>query len=301
MSYKYTVNNQFLTKEQRDFYEKNGFLVIRKLIPQNELDRYHKRFVDICHKRVDDTGAMTIMKDVALKNRQDVDPERVINKIQDYQADPELSSYFRLPQILKYVECFTGRDCLAVHTMLINKPPDPGTKSSRHPLHQDLYYFPFRPTDRIVCSWTAMQKVHRNNGCLVVLPGTHTGELLRHGYPEWSGGVNKMYHGILDYKVDDKKLVYLEMEPGDTVFFHPILIHGSGTNRTNGFRKAISCHYSTSHSHYIDVKGTIQEDLAKEVFNVAEKKFPSGEWDIQKIWTAKRVVLQGRDTNHSAL
>jgi phytanoyl-CoA hydroxylase len=60
-----------------------------------------------------------------------------------------------------------------------------GKKTSRHPLHQDLYYFPFRPADRIVCSWTAMEKVNRENGCLVVLPGSHKGELLQHEYPEW--------------------------------------------------------------------------------------------------------------------
>lgn len=84
-----------------------------------------------------------------------------------------------------------------------------------------------------------MQKVHRDNGCLVVVPGTHTGHLLAHGYPQWSGGVNKMYHGIMNYDVEEKDLVYLEMEPGDTVFFHPILIHGSGSNRTNGFRKVL--------------------------------------------------------------
>lgn len=60
-----------------------------------------------------------------------------------------------------------------------------GTLSSRHPLHQDLHYFPFRPADRIVCSWTAMEKVTRDNGCLVVLPGSHKGELLEHGYPSW--------------------------------------------------------------------------------------------------------------------
>ncbi len=50
--------------------------------------------------------------------------------------------------------------------------------SSRHPLHQDLHYFPFRPEHRIVCAWTAMQTVNRENGCLVVIPGTHKGELL---------------------------------------------------------------------------------------------------------------------------
>jgi len=31
-----------------------------------------------------------------------------------------------------------------------------------------------------------MEHVHRQNGCLVVLPGTHkTGVLLQHEYPNW--------------------------------------------------------------------------------------------------------------------
>lgn len=77
---------------------------------------------------------------------------------------------------------FLWRDILI---QLINKPPDPGTQSSRHPLHQDLYYFPFRPANRIVCAWTAMEKINRQNGCLVVLPGSHMGELEEHGYPDW--------------------------------------------------------------------------------------------------------------------
>lgn len=50
-----------------------------------------------------------------------------------------------------------------------------------------------------------------------------------------------MYHGVTT--LDEEKMskrVYLEMEAGDTVFFHPLLIHGSGANRTNGFRKVIS-------------------------------------------------------------
>ena len=45
-----------------------------------------------------------------------------------------------------------------------------------------------------------------------------------------------MYHGIVDFDPSIPR-VHLEMEPGDTVFFHPILIHGSGMNRTSGFRK----------------------------------------------------------------
>lgn len=50
------------------------------------------------------------------------------------------------------------------------------------------------------------------------------------------GGVNKMYHGIRNYNPNQPR-VHLEMEKGDTVFFHPLLIHGSGMNQTQGFRK----------------------------------------------------------------
>lgn len=61
------------------------------------------------------------MKDVTFLNSEEEKRERTVNKIQDFQLDPVLSEYFKTPDILKYVECFTGNDIMAVHTMLINK------------------------------------------------------------------------------------------------------------------------------------------------------------------------------------
>lgn len=62
-------------------------------------------------------------------------------------------------------------------------------------MHQDLHYFPFRPASRIVCAWTAMERAHQDNGCLVVQPGTHKTSLKPHGYPELEvechGGLGK--------------------------------------------------------------------------------------------------------------
>ena len=76
---------------------------------------------------------------------------------------------------------------------LINKPPDTGALMSRHPLHQDLHYFPFRPADRIVAAWTAMERITPENGCLIVLPGTHKGVLEKHDYPKWKVNNLKLY------------------------------------------------------------------------------------------------------------
>jgi hypothetical protein len=36
----------------------------------------------------------------------------------------------------------------------------------------------------VVAAWTAMERVNDDNGCLVVIPGTHTGKLLPHDYPK---------------------------------------------------------------------------------------------------------------------
>ncbi|KPP60682.1 hypothetical protein Z043_121292 [Scleropages formosus] len=212
------------------------------------------------------------MRDVTIAKSEFVPDQRAVSKLQDFQEDPELFRYCKLPQILKYVECFTGPNIMAMHTMLINKPPDAGKKTSRHPMHQDLHYFPFRPADRIVCAWTAMENVDRNNGCLVVQPGTHKETLKEHDYPEWEGGVNKMYHGIRDYRSHHPRL-HLVMEKGDTVFFHPLLIHGSGMNKTQGFRKAISCHYASADCYYIDVTGTTQENIGNEIKELALQKY----------------------------
>lgn len=72
-----------------------------------------------------------------------------------------------------------------------------------------------------------MERVDEQNGCLVVIPRTHKNVgLLQHDYPDWAGGVNKMYHGIKGF--EGETLVPLCMNKGDTVFFHPLLIHGSG-------------------------------------------------------------------------
>ncbi|XP_025947074.1 phytanoyl-CoA dioxygenase, peroxisomal [Apteryx rowi] len=290
----YTLDNDVLTTEQRQFYEENGYLIIKKLVSDEDIERFRKEFVRICNKEVNPLGAM-IMKDEMLRS-QSVLPEKVVNKVQDFQEDEELFRYCTLPQVLKYVECFTGPNIMAMHTMLINKLPDSDKQTFRHPMHQDLHYFPFRPADRIVCSWTAMERTDRNNGCLAVLPGTHKESLKPHGYPEWEGIVNKLFHGILDYDENSPR-VHVVMEKGDTVFFHPLLIHGSGVNKTSGFRKSISCHFASSECYYIDVKNTVQEDLEKETVEIARRKFNASSLDLKDIWSFRARLVQGERVN----
>jgi len=105
---------------------------------------------------------------------------------------------------------------------------------------RDLWYFTFRPINRIVCTWTALQPINRAVGGLFALPGSHVRPLLNHTYPS-DGQVNRAYFGIQsmaeEVHEDAENMVHLDMDPGDTVIFHPLLIHGSGRNVSSTTRK----------------------------------------------------------------
>ena len=49
---RYTVDQGILTAEQRLAYEKDGFLVVRGLVGQEQLDTYRERFKDICSSKI---------------------------------------------------------------------------------------------------------------------------------------------------------------------------------------------------------------------------------------------------------
>lgn len=284
-----------LTDEQKRQYERDGFFVVKGVVPPDDLEKYRRRFLEISTTG-EKPPTMLVMRDVTLakKGRGKDLGESNITKIQHLQDDEELFHYCAHPNVLKYVTGIVGPNCKAVHTMLINKPPDTGAGSSRHPPHQDLWYFPFRPASRIVCAWTAMQKIDIENGCLFVKPGSHNGPLYRHEYPK-DGVVNRAYHGIQGQsgEEDGKKLFHCEMEAGDTIFFHPLLIHGSGRNNSTRFRKAISCHYADSDCHYVKMDGTIQEEIAKEVEQMAKAK--GLEVEFEEFWRFTARLVAGKE------
>lgn len=131
-----------------------------------------------------------------------------------------------------------------------------------------------------------LEATNRQNGCLVVVPGSHKMTHLEHDYPDWEGGVNKFYYGIKDSKLAEKR-IHVEMNAGDLLLFHPLTIHGSGMNRSSGFRKAFSCHFASAHCDFVQTTGTIQEKLANEILSIYVDKLSNETVDEQS--KAKKI------------
>ena len=234
------MNSTRLSEAEIARYFEQGYLLLPGLIAPDALERYDKRFVSFVEAKLKPPPQMKIMRDIMVVKGA-VEPEtplHAINKMMSFEDDPELYDYVLQPKLLDAIRSLLGDDIYSLSTNLFNKPPG---IDGRHPLHQDLRYFRIRPAEKIVGVWTAMLPATRETGCLAVIPGSHKGELLEHAEPDWEY-VNHAFFGIENIDLD--KRVHVEMMPGDTLLFHPLLIHGSGRNHSRSFRRAISAHYA---------------------------------------------------------
>ena len=238
-----------LSDRDREQYAEEGYVVLRGFFGPEDLSPLMERFLQIVRGQCEIPEEMLVMKDVMVVKGA-VDPETEesgVAKVQDFHNDPVLfERYSKNPRLLDLMESLLGPDLEVIHTMLINKPPG---VDGRHPFHQDLLYFPFRPADWIVGTSTALEEVTRENGCLEVIPGSHKGDLMEHENPDWEH-LNIGYFGVKGMEGEPER-VYLEMQPGDMVLFHPQLIHGAGRNRTDGFRRTILTHYASARCKYL--------------------------------------------------
>ena len=233
-----------LTAQERAAFRDAGYILSTGLIDAPARARYDARFVELAQGHSPLPEGMIAMRDVmVVKGAVEAPtPVHAINKILNFETDPVLFDYAEDARVLdvarQLVDASLDSPLYVITTNVFNKPPG---VDGRHPLHQDLRYFRLRPPEGIVAAWTALAPCTRETGCLAVVPGSHLGGLRPHGDPDWDY-VNHAFYGIDG--VDRERRVHIEMQPGDTLFFHPLLIHGSGRNRSEGFRRAISAHFA---------------------------------------------------------
>jgi phytanoyl-CoA hydroxylase len=127
------------------------------------------------------------------------------------------------PRFLEYAEALIGEDIILHHSKLFQKPAENGAP---FPMHQDWDYFP-TVKDSMIAGIIHVSKATDEMGCLRVFPGSH-----KLGRLDQSNGNSD---ALAAYPIQNP----IETEPGDVIFFHYFLIHGSMPNRSNETRKTV--------------------------------------------------------------
>lgn len=145
--------------------------------------------------------------------------------------DERLLKFLLSDEVLDLVEPLIGPNIGLWSSHFICKEPLIGKQT---PWHEDSAYWNGRLSsfDKIITVWLAIDRSTKENGCMRVIPGTHTDGFSE--YEEVDGSQNIFSTEIK--KVDNEKAVYFELEPGECSVHDSRIIHGAAAN-TSEFRR----------------------------------------------------------------
>lgn len=126
------------------------------------------------------------------------------------------------------------------HKMMLKEPRIGGAWE----WHQDYgYWYSYGclyPT--MGSCYVAVDRANKENGCLQVIPGSHLLGRIDHLK---IGGQTGADPERVEAALARLPLIYVEMEPGDGLFFHGNLLHRSDQNTSEYPRWALICCYNT--------------------------------------------------------
>jgi len=110
------------------------------------------------------------------------------------------------------------------HNCVMTKAPDFSSVTS---WHRDIRYWAFERPE-LVSAWFALGEEHRDNGCLLVLPGTHAMTFSESRLDE----AQFLRTEVAENAALLASSVPVELDAGDVLFFHCRLFHAAGSNQT---------------------------------------------------------------------
>lgn len=277
-----------LTAEQREQWDEDGFVILRRLLDPSLVKAQLDRAVELC--RLEAAGERMPKGSFIAPEKNSwpgaTDPEDFVSKVfLLHHWDPVFGPVSRDPRILAAVADLLGADLDCFLSQFIFKNPG----AIGQPWHQDSFYFPFEP-DHQVGIWIAVTAATADNGPLWVLPGSHR-EVVHDHVPDTRESANFGYVEIVDHAMDGEICVL--MEPGDVLVFDSHLMHRSVDNGSDTLRAAMVYHYGVAGT--IDHTGevlSVAGDALGDVPDGAVERIESAKSDGYYLWTP--VLRAGR-------
>lgn len=219
-----------LTTEQINFYHENGYLGVEGVLSAEEvadLRRVSDEFVQL-------SASVTAHTDVF-----DLEPghtpqspklRRLKNPILHHTV---YNMTLRHPGILDIVEQLIGPGVRTNGNKLNMKSPEYGSPVE---WHQDWAFYP-HTNDDLLAVGVCMDDMMLENGCLLVIPGSHKGPVYtHHQHGRFAGAVTEEVP-------DADKAVPIELRAGGISIHHVRTLHASATNRSAYPRRLLLFQY----------------------------------------------------------
>jgi ectoine hydroxylase len=222
-----------LTDEQVQAYHEDGYTLAKGFFTGEEIDLL----------------ARTAKEDNELDKRSfgraDGEGGVVRLSLWNHPGDGIYGLFARSERMVRSAEKLLGGEVYHYHSKMILKDPKVGGAWA---WHQDYGYwyqngvlFPW-----LTSVFIAVDPARRENGCLQVLKGSHHCGRINHVLTGDQAGADREHVEELLKRLE---LIYVEMDPGDALFFHSNTLHRSDQNKSDYSRWSMICCYNAARNN----------------------------------------------------
>ena len=232
-----------LSNKQIDCFWENGYLTVEEAVTSSQLGKLKTElagWVEESRNHSEPYGQPTIdgrpRFDMGLEHTAEKPALRRVNNPSD--ISPIYYEVMSDSRMVDMVCDLIGKNIKFHHCKINLKCP--GGHTVVH-YHQDFAFTP-HSNDDVVTALLMLDNVTLDNGCLMVVPGSHKGKM----YSLYDDGT---FVGRVSDTIENnlaKKQVPVLGKPGDVCLMHTRLAHGSAANQSNNPRGLYICVYTAA-------------------------------------------------------
>lgn len=226
-----------LTKEQVEQYQKDGYLLVKDIIPKEAI------------REMMETVAYAIELELLAQGKTAYDKDEILHKelINLKKEKPKSSSWIyqtlNASWPLKKLLGLNQIEKAVLDLLNVDSPKKlgtvspafrfdiPGDTKNVRTWHQDSNYFlECEKGEDALVVWLPLNKATKENGSVIMCPGTHKEGRFENKHEDGSFGEKSEQYTTPEHYIAGKELRYVEADPGDAAFINMDLIHTSGIN-----------------------------------------------------------------------
>ena len=218
------------TAEHLENYQRDGYVIIKEFFSPEEvgllLETYkNDKLIKESSINVDDNSGLNTKLTLWYNSGDDI-----------------YGAFSKSERVVDGLEMIFGDKPALYHTKFMQKEPKVGGSWE---WHQDYGYWYDNGflLPEMLSVMVAVTRANKENGCLQVLKGSHKIGRINHGSTGEQVGADMKR---VNFAMENMELIYVELEPGDTLFFHGNLLHKSDNNTSDHARFSLISAYNLS-------------------------------------------------------
>ena len=250
---------RYLTQEQIDDFNINGFVKIGKIINDELIGKLRKEYDRIFYEAKESGN----FRNLSIDDTQDLDEkinadEQMLQIMQMSERSIHFRKLLYHELILDIAEDLIGPNIQLFHDQALFKPAQHGGSVF---WHQDNAYWKCVPAKLISC-WLTLDDVDVTNGAMHLLAQSHL-KPTAHERTKKGGELFDIGH-----TVDKDRATIVDLPAGGVLFHHCQTLHYTPSNNTDRQRRAFAIHLMPPGTRRIDVDESLEVSFSQPLLRM---------------------------------